>query len=772
MTISTIEDAMKPSPIGTSVPQVTAREKLLGRAQYVGDMKIAGMLHGKVLRSPHPHARIVHIDTSRARALRGVKAVLTGADTPTRLWGPIHKEHRILAAGKVRFAGEEVAAVAAVDESTALDALELIRVEYELLPAVLDPDKALEPGAPEVHEGTKNLAREIHIARGDVEAGFRRAAAVYEASYDMSYQYHGYMEPMGTLAAADGSGRLTIWAPTQSVFFTRDLVAEALDIAPSNVRVIQTVIGGAFGGKLTEDANTPIAAFLAMKTGRPVRLINNRLEDFLGARSNIPTRVWLKMGLARDGEIVAKDSVIIADNGAYSGLAPEMVLVTAFRTDCLHRLENVRSHARLVFTNKLPSGTFRAFGTQQMTFPLDSHLSVLAGMIGMDPVEVHLRNAIRAGDTSVHGWHIGSCGLSECVKLASEGVGWKQKRGRQGGNGPRRRGVGMGSGLHVSANRQLANWDGSTAVIKVNEDGRVNLITGESDLGQGSNTVLSQICAAELGVPLEHISVSLPDTDTSPFCFGTFASRVTILAGNAVLKASREAKEKLLAVAAEKLEVAPSDLAIENGHIHVIGVPDHGMSVAEAARIHIFRIGGEGIYTRATYDAPTVMADKQTFYGNVAPAYSFASLAVEVEVDTETGQVTVLDCFVADDCGKAINPRAVEGQINGAVMQGIGWTLYENFVFQDGRLVNGNFADYTMATAEASPVLRHAIVESIDPNGPFGAKGASETALVPAAGAIANAICDAVGVRINSLPITPEKILAALREKSKGGGRA
>ena len=758
--------------IGSSVPQVNAKDKVAGRAQYVGDIKIAGMLHGKVLRSPHPHARIVSIDTSRARALRGVKVVVTGADTPTRLWGPIHKEHRILATGKVRFAGEEVAAVAAVDESTALDALELIRVEYEVLPAVLDPEQALAPGAPEVHEGNGNLAREIHISRGDVDAGFKLAAAVYEATYDMSYQYHGYMEPMGTLAVPDGNGGITLWAPTQSIYLTRAFVSEALDIPASNVRVIQTVIGGAFGGKLTEDANTPLAAFLAMKSGRPVRLINNRLEDFLAARSSIPTRVWLKMGLAKDGEIVAKDSVIVSDNGAYSGLAPEMVLVTAFRTDCLHRLKNVRSHARLAFTNKIPSGTFRAFGTQQMAFPLDSHLTVLAGMIGMDPVDVHLRNAIQTGDTSVHGWHIGSCGLSECLTKARDAIGWQTKHARANQRGPMRRGVGIGSGLHVTANRQLGNWDGSTVLIRINEDGRVKLITGESDLGQGSNTVLSQICAAELGVPLDHITVATPDTDSAPFCFGTFASRVTILAGNAVIMASREAKDKLLAVAAEVLETAATDLAIENGRIHVVGVEDHGMSVAEAARMHIFRKGGEGIYTRATYDAPTEMADKQTFYGNVAPAYSFAAQAVEVEVDTETGQVHVVDSFVADDCGKAINPKAVEGQIHGAVMQGIGWALYENFIFEDGRLINGNFADYTMATADASPDLRHVIVETIDPNGPFGAKGASETAMVPTAGAIANAVWDAVGVRINSLPITPEKILAALREKEKEAARA
>src|SRR5262249_9038551 len=307
---------VKPSMIGASIPQVSGREKVLGLAQYVGDLKMAGMLHGKVLRSPYPHARIVHVDTSRARASKGVKVVVTGEDTPARRWGLMHKEHHNLAVGKVRFAGEEVAAVAAVDEATALDALELIRVEYEELPAVLDPEKALEPGAPEVHEGTGNLAYEIHIDRGDVEAGFRSAAAVYEATYKMSYQYPGYQEPMGPLAAVDGNGRVTVWTPTAGVFFARARLAEALGIPHSQVRVIQTVTGGGFGGKNSEDANTPIAAFLAVKAGRPVRLGNNRPEDFLSARASLPARGWLKMGLGKDGENRAKDPRDIGDHGA------------------------------------------------------------------------------------------------------------------------------------------------------------------------------------------------------------------------------------------------------------------------------------------------------------------------------------------------------------------------------------------------------------------------------------------------------------------------
>jgi CO/xanthine dehydrogenase Mo-binding subunit len=730
-------------------------------------MKLSGMLHGKVLRSPFPHARIVHIDTSRARALPGVKVVVTGADTPDRLWGPIYKEHRILACGKVRFAGEEVAAVAAIDEATALDAIERIRVEYEELPPVLDPEAALQPEAPQVHEDRSNLALELRVDRGDIDEGFRKAAAIYEATYDMAYQYPGYMEPMGTIATVEPNGRLTLWAPAQAVFRTRQYVAEALDIPVSRIRVIQTVTGGGFGGKNSEDANSPIAAFLALKARRAVRLVNNRLEDFVGARASPAARIWLRMGVARDGEILAKESSILLDNGAYSCLASRTLHNAMLRSDSMHRLRNVRSHARLVFTNKVPSGAFRGMGNAHMSFALNSHLAALADMIDMDPVDLHLRNAIRTGDTSVHGWHIGSCGLAECLQRARDAIGWKEKHRHVLGESTRRRGVGIGAAVFFSGNRSShGNWDGSTAILKMNEDGRVTLVTGESDIGQGSNTVLSQICANEIGIPLDHITVSAPDTDVAAFGHGSIASRVTLVAGNAVIKAAREVREKLLAIAADKMEVAPSDLAIEDGVIHVVGVPEKCITVAEASRLHIYRPGGEAIYTRATFDPPTVPGDEK-HYGNVSAGYTFAAQTVEVEVDTETGQVRVVDGFCADDCGKALNPLLVEGQTYGAMTQGIGWTLYEAMRFEDGRLINPDFADYTMPTAESVPHLRSALVESNEPNGPYGAKGASETAIMPTAGAIANAIFDAVGVRITSLPITPEKILDALREKQR-----
>lgn len=754
---------MSKAIVGSSTPQVTAREKVMGRAQYAGDIKLPGMLHAKVLRSPHPHARIVRIDTSAAKALPGVKLVVTGHDVPARNWGPHRKEQRILACGVVRHVGEEVAAVVAVSEEIARDALDLVRIEYEALPALLTPEAALADGAPEIHAGTRNIGHEMHIVRGDVDAAFEACAAVHEATYDMHSQYPGYLEPMASVAAQDGNGRLTLWASTQSVFLARARLAEALDRPVSTIRVVQATTGGGFGAKIVEENNSLICAFLASRLERPVRLVNNRLEDFQGARASVPMKVWLRMGLSADGVILAKDVRITAECGAYSGLAGDVMHVTAMRSDNMHRVQNVRSHAVMAYTNNPPRGAFRGFGGQQMQFPLNCHLTVLAGMLGMDPVEVHKRNAIGAGETSVHGWKISSTGMAECLEMTRKAIGWDEKRAAPRGTGTRRRGVGIAAAMHVSGNRTLGNWDGSTILLKINEDGRAMLQTSECDMGQGANTMLSQICAQELGIPLSHVTVMAPDTDTAPFCLGSLASRVTIIAGNALLRAAREARQKLLALAAEKLGVDAEQLAIADGRIAAPGQPDKSATLAEIARLHIFRHGGEGIHVRATYDAPTVMHDAD-YYGNVAPAHSFAAQAVEVEVDTSTGQVTVIDSFVADDCGKAINPLAVHGQTHGATVQAIGWTLYENLQYEDGRLMNGNFADYTMPTADAVPMLRTDVVESNDPNGPYGAKGASETAILPGAAAIANAVFDAVGVRIQSLPITPEKVLAGLRE--------
>jgi len=756
---------MSESTLGQDTPQVTARAKVLGRAQYAGDIKVAGMLHGKVLRSPYPSARIVRIDTTAALALPGVKVVLTGEDAPQTRWGVHHKERHILAKGRVRFAGEEVAAVAAVSEEIARDALDLIEVEYEEQPALLTTQAAL--AAPGLHDGRDNVAHDIRFERGDVDAGFASAHLVHEETYSTHAQYPGYLEPMASVATMDPDGRLQVWTSTQSVFLARARLASALEPPVSRVRVIQATVGGGFGGKMVEDANNLIAGLLALKSGKPVRLVNNRLEDFLACCSSLPERITLRLGMDRDGLIVAKDVRIVAECGAYSGLCNEVMHVSAMRSDNMHRLNHVRSHATLVYTNNPPHGAFRGFGGTQMLFALNSHIHAMAEELGLDPVLIHQRNAIGRGETSVHGWQIGSTGLLECIDQCTEAIGWREKRARPAQLGTRRRGVGMAAAMHVSGNRTIGNWDGSTVVLRINEDGRVHLFSGESDMGQGAMTMLCQVVAHELDIPLAHVQVSMPDTDSAPFCIGSLASRVTMSGGNAAIVAARNARDKLVALAADVLNVPADALDIAAGAVRVRETPTLQRTLAELARLHIWRHGGEGILVTGSWDATTVMHDDQVF-GNIAPAYSFAAQAVEVEVDIETGRVTLLDSFVSDDCGKALNPLAVHGQSNGAAAQAIGWALYEQLQLEDGRLVNGNFADYNMPTSDALPTLRSGIVESIDPNGPHGAKGASETAILPGAPAIANAVYDAVGVRITDLPITPQKVLAALRAKKEG----
>ena len=763
---------MSESTLGKDTPLVNARSKVLGRAQYAGDLQLAGMLHGKVLRSPYPHARIVRIDTSRAEALPGVKAVLTGANSPGTPWGVHHKERRTLALDTVRFAGEEVAAVAATTEEIARDALDLIEVEYEELPTLLTPEASLDPAAEPVHKGrANNLSHEISFEYGDVDAAFASAHLVHEATYRTHPQYPGYMEPMASVATVDADGRLQVWTSTHSAFLVRARLAAVLQKPVSQIRVIQSTTGGAFGGKMVEDANNLLAAMLALATGKPVRLVNNRLEDFLACATSLPERITLRIGMDREGHIVAKQTDILADCGAYSGLSAEVMHVSAMRSDNMHRLKNVRGRARLVYTHTPPHGAFRGFGGTQMQFALNSHIDVMANLLGLDPVDIHRRNAIAAGDTSVHGWKIGSTGLNDCIDQCTDAIGWHAKRKRAPQLGPKRRGVGLAAVMHVSGNRTIGNWDGSTVVVKITEDGRVIVHSGEADVGQGAMTMLAQVVAHELNIPLQHVHVVVPDTDSAPFAIGALASRVTIVAGHAAMIAARAARDKLFALASDKLATPADQLEISDGSVRVKGQADRNLTLAALAREHIWRHGGHEIMVTGTWDAKTQM-HAADISGNVAPAYSFAAQAVEVEVDVETGQVTVIDSFVADDCGKALNPMAVHGQSNGAAAQAIGWTLYEHLHLEEGRIANGNFADYTMPTIDALPILRSGIVESNDPNGPYGAKGASETAILPGAPAIANAVFNAVGIRLNELPITPEKVLAALRVQALEAGAA
>ncbi|MBI2880402.1 MAG: xanthine dehydrogenase family protein molybdopterin-binding subunit [Candidatus Tectomicrobia bacterium] len=753
--------------IGKPLPQRNAPEKVRGAALYLADLVFPRLLIGKVLRSPHAHARIHHASAEKAKRVPGVRAVITGEDVPATPWGPLHKERHVLAREKVRFIGEEVAAVAAETEDAALEALSLIQVDYEELPAVFDPEEAMLPGAPEIHPGGRNLAREIHIRRGDVEEGFRRAAFIHQARYETPVQYQAYMEPLGALAQVDPSGRLTIWAPTQTLFLTRQAVAEALDLPLSRIRVVQTTVGGAFGGKVADTCTYQIAALLAMKSRRPVRLAFSRLEDFQAAHPRMAARIELKMGMSADGRLTAKETRIVANSGAYAGLATEIVLVTAFRPDNLYRLGNLSTTTFLAYTNNVPAGAFRGFGNPQMTFALESHIDALARLAGLDPVEVRLRNLVHAGDVTAHGWRIESCGLRECLEKVSKAVGWADSGGRAG-SGAVRRGVGVACAVHVSGARQIGNWDGSSVAVKVNEDGRVHIVCGEGDIGQGAETMLAQVASEELRIPIEDVVLTAADTDSTPFCFGGFASRLTMLAGNALRRAIGDARRQLLDAAAEKLEAAPQDLLLEGGRVFVKGASDRGIALGEACRAHIYRRGGGGIFASATYDSDTTLPDPETHYGNISAAYSFAAQAAEVEVDVETGSVRIVRLVAADDLGRALNPLTCEGQIQGAVVQGVGFSFFECSVIEKGVVVNGNLADYTLPKAAGLPEISSILVESMDPNGPYGAKGVSECSIVPTAAAIANAIEDAVGIRLTKLPIRPEDVLWALRREGVG----
>ncbi len=758
-------DLVSASTIGCNTPQVTAKAKVLGKAIYAGDMKLPGMLHAKVLRSPYASATIVRVDTAAARNLAGVVAVLTGADAPKTLWGGHHKERSILAQGCVRFCGEEVAAVVAVTEDIARDALDLIEIEYSELAPVLLPEDALAMNSPTVHPGRSNVSKHIEFERGDVDTAFAHAALVFEETYETHPQYPGYLEPMGTVAHIDQDGRLEVWTSTQSPFLARARLAASLELNVSQVRVHQATTGGGFGGKIIEDDNNLLAGLLALRTGRPVRLINNRLEDFLACPTSLPEKIILKIGMDSNGMIVAKEVTILADCGAYSGLCGEIMHVSAMRSDNMHKLANVRSKASLVYTNTPPHGAFRGFGGTQMLFALNSHIHTMADRLGLDPVAIHLINAVDANYVSIHGWKIGSAGLKDCIKQATQAIDWNTKW-RKPSIAPKnpaiKTGVGMAAAMHVSGNRTIGNWDGSTVVVKVNEDGRVFIHSGESDMGQGAATMISQLVAHEMKLPLADVHRVAPDTDHAPYAIGSLASRVTMAAGNAAIVAGRQALEKLLLLASDVLSVPADELEVIDKVVFVRTDPSLRKTYAELARLHIYRNGGEGIHVVGSWDAATQMHDVQLM-GNVAPAYSFAAQAVEVEVDTETGQVRVVQSFVSDDCGKALNPMAVHGQSNGAAAQAIGWALFEQLHIESGRISNGNLADYTMPTADSLPRLESGIVDSYEPNGPLGAKGASETAILPGAPAIANAVFEATGVRITSLPITPEKILAGLR---------
>lgn len=756
--------------IGKRIYNVDSLVKATGKAIYGIDLKLAGMLHGKILRSPFPHARVLWIDTGKAKRLPGVKAVITAEDTPKIKYGSQIDDEYPLAVDRVRFIGDEVAAVAAVDEEIALEALEQIKVEYEELPAIFSPREAMEQGAPRIHNGESNVVTHIGFERGNVARGFQEADYVLEDKFISSNVHPAYLEPHVCVAQADAAGNITIWGSFQAPARNRDTIAKIMNLPEGKIRLIQTVVGGGFGGKSGQVLPLyPICAFLALKSKSPVRILNSWEEEFAASRSRMPAEIRIKLGIKKDGTFTAKELNILANCGAYAGTGPAVLSTTATRATSLYRFKNVKCRADLVYTNMTPIGSYRGYGNPQLHFALESMIDWAAEAIAMDPMEVRLKNAIQQGDISAHGWVINSCQLTECLQKAAQKSQWREKRGQ---GRKEAKGIGMASMIHVSGNRAVHPFfDGSSAYVRVNPHGRIDLISGEAEIGQGSNTIFSQIVAEVMGVSLEDIRLFPLDTDYSPFGVGTFASRVTTLGGKAVQMAAEDAKRQLLEFAAEKMEIRVEDLEYSGGRIYVKGSPTKVMEIKEIAKFALHSRGGAPIMGVGTFVVPSnVVVPDKTKYGNLSMAYSFGVQVAEVKVDRETGKVDILKVLSVHDSGTIINPLLAEGQVEGGVTQGVGYALFEEIIRQNGKVMNDNFTDYRMPTICDVPQISTTFIEVPDPYGPFGAKGLGEITQVPTAPAIANAIYDAVGVRLKELPFTPEKILQALREKQESKG--
>jgi len=756
------------SIIGKSVRRDDVLEKVTGEALYTGDVKLPGMLHGKILRSTVAHALIKSIDVSKALAYPGVKAVLTHKDVPRVLhYGSPHprsasctKDQYILD-DRVRFWGEGVAAVAATTEEIADEALDLIEVEYEPLPAVFDPEEALKPDAPQIHEvgpGGNLVLPPVHINRGDADAGFAQADFVLEGVFEGGRPHPTYMEPNVCIADWDGSNKLTFWTSTQTSFMVRGILAEVLGLPLTKVRVLVDHMGGGFGAKQDCFQHEFLCALLAKHTRRPVKMEFTRRETFVAGRARHPCKIWLKQGFRNDGTIVARDMKVLYDSGAYGSHGPGVTIVGTSAATSLFRCENIRLEGRCAYTNTPINGAFRGYGVVQTYFPLDIQLDEAAEYLGMDPAEIKLKNAVREGDIAPSNHPIVGHGLETCIRHGMDVLNWKALRQRDRTPDPQsphiRTGWGVGCEMHGSSAYPGIKEQGN-ATMKINEDGTVTLLTGAAGLGTGAHTALAQIAAEELGVRFEDVGVIHGDTDVVPWDIGAFASHTTYLVGTAVKIAAEKARRAILERAALKLDVSAAELDLKNAVVFVRENPEQCLTVLEAMGASR-GIPAANIVTHGTYE-PT-------------KSYSFAAHFVQVEVDIDSGIVQVKRVIPVHDVGRVIHPIAAQGQIEGGIQQGIGHTLTENYVIDKttGRSLNAGLVDYKMPLSMDMPDIETIILEAApDPGGPWGAKGVGEDPIIAIGPAIANAIFDAIGVRFHHYPITPEDILNGLKAKEQ-----
>jgi 4-hydroxybenzoyl-CoA reductase subunit alpha len=758
--------------VGRRVPRIDAPDLASGRAVFTDDIRLPGMLYGKILTSPHAHARILRIDTSRAEALEGVKAVLTHADVPETSYGvsPARYDEQVLAKDRVRYVGDEIAAVAAVDERVCLEALDLIEVEYEILPAVFDPFEAMEEGAPQLHDHPRfknNINTRVEWHFGDVDEGFAEADLVREHTFTGNRTYQHPMEPHCAIARWESEGRLTVWTATQVVHYVQHQLSRLLEIPEGDVRVVMTHCGGGFGGKAEVNPLEICATFLSRKTGKPVKMRYSREEMVRHGRGRHKQFIKMKIGARKDGTITAVQEEAVLEGGAYSSFGIVAVYYAGAMVPTLYKLPNFRFDGYRVYTNLPACGAMRGHGCPHPRFAFEGVLDMLAEDLGMDPIDLRLKNAMQPDSRTVNELEIGSCELEACIRTVRERSGWDEKRGKL----PSGKGIGIGCGGFVSGAGYpiyRSKFPHSNALIRVAEDGRAaTLFVGEADIGQGSNTVLSQVAAEAMGVEYSAMRIVAADTEITPRGLGTYSSRVTLMGGNACRMAGDEVKGQVLDAASELLEVPAEDLDARGGQVFVRDDPERAVPWADAAARHFSERGP--LVGKGWYSPPEALggSHKGSTVGT-SPAYSFSVCVAEVDVDLETGQVTVTKLTDAHDLGTAINPMAVEGQCEGAGVMMLSEALLEDVVFdEEGRIRNPSLHDYLIATSCDAPEIDTTVVPSYEPRGPYGGKECGEGSTLPVIGAIANAVSDAIGIRVNELPITPERVRALIRQKEE-----
>ena len=824
------------SVIGKPTAMVDAAEKTTGAGKYTDDLSVSGMLVGKILHSPFPHARIKNIDTRRADALDGVIAVVVGKDAP-KTYGilPVGHDEYPLALDKVRYVGDNVACVVATSEAIAEKALELIDIDYEVLPAYFDPEQSMKAEADLIHDNKPhNIEKDYHHVFGDPEKGFAEADQVAEARFIANEVTHAAMEPHSTLAAFEidphtgKPGRLTVWSSTQVPYYLQHKLSLVLEMPMAQIRVIKPLVGGGFGGKSEVIPLEIIAAIAARKAKAPVKITYTREEVFWAHRGRPRTIIDLKTGVKKDGRITAVKARVVQDGGAYCSYGVVTILYSGALLGALYDIPNIQYDGYRVLTNKPACGAMRGHGTVNVRFAFESQLDELAAKIGMDPSEIRRRNLLQPPCITVNGLRVQSYGLPECIDQVVRRSGWKERNGKL----PKGRGLGIACSHYVSgaANSIIrSDMPHSTVNIKIDRDGGVVVYTGASEIGQGSDTMTAQIAAEVMGCSLSRVRVVAADTDLTPIDIGSYSSRVTFMAGNATLRAATEVKKLIAAAAAKKMGCSIEDLIFRDDLVtkesptkyessgqtspgadpstllragfreqwssHGLSSPHGSGQTSVSGRVEGQILRGslqqkrkdEGPKDEMTFEEAVVAAidfhGALTGTGSYAPppearggkhkgagvgpspAYSYSAQVAEVSVDEETGEVIVHKVWAAHDCGRALNPVSVEGQIIGSVWMGMGQALTEEMVWKDGMLMNPGLLEYRSPSSIESPDIEPIIVESVDPEGPFGAKECSEGSLAATIPAIANAIYNAVGIRLHESPFTPERVLAALRAK-------